>query len=167
VLAFEPDPYNFRALEYNVRRSGCRSVALHRSGLAEAPRRAIFHLSRGTIGSSLARRTDTIGARKIELTTVDAELRGHRVAALLVKLNVESSEPLVLDGMRETFDRVRQITMFIELDPAKLRTWGADPRQLVERLEELGFRVSTIRLADQSLVPVEADRKGHLYCERP
>ena len=166
VLAFEPDPYNFAALAANVRRLGRGNVALHRKALGDACGVAEFHLSRATIGSSLVRRGDAAQVARVEVTTIDDELRDENPPALLVKLNVESAEPLVLDGMRETLDRIADVTMFVEIDPAGLRNAGFEPAELVARLESLGFRVSSIHLPDQSLRPVDPGRKGHVYCER-
>lgn len=166
VIAFEPDPYNFTALAYNVRRQGARNVTLRPKALAETPRRATFHLSRGTIGSALRPRVDTEGHLPTDVTSIDAELTGEPPDELLVKLNVEGAEPLVLDGMRETLARVQRIAMFVELDPLGLRSAGFEPEAFVAKLDGLGFRVSAIRLSDQSLGPPAPSRKGHLFCER-
>ncbi len=50
--------------------------------------------------------------------------------------------------MRETIAHVDDLTMFVELDPSGLRDGGFDPERLVARLDDLGFDVYAIRLAD-------------------
>jgi FkbM family methyltransferase len=169
VLAFEPDPYNFAALEHNTRSVGTGNVELHSKAIAEAPQWASFHLSSGTIGSSLRRRGDTAAVQDVEVTSIDAELSGLEVQALVIKLNIESAEPRALDGMRETLARIANVTMFVEVDPSGLREIGVEPEELVAQIERLGFQVFVIRLHDQSLVRADGSTplvKGHIYCAR-
>lgn len=164
VLAFEPDPYNFRALEANT--GGLANVTLSRSALAERRREAAFHRSSGTIGSSLLARDTSIGVETVAVTSIDDELEGREVASLLVKLNVEGAEPLVLEGARRTLDRVADATLFVEAAPDHL---GEDAPRIVGQIEELGFEVFRIRLRDQALAqirPGEPLEKGHLFARR-
>jgi FkbM family methyltransferase len=169
VFAFEPDPYNHRALAHNVRALGLPNVGLDRRALADSAGSATFHLSRGTIGSSLRPRDDTSAVATVETTTIDATLADANPPALVVKLNVEGAEPRILEGMRETNERVSDLTMFVEIDPIGLRLAGSSAEELVERLELLGFDVYTIRLADQTLTRVDRATplaKGYLMCVR-
>lgn len=168
VLAFEPDPYNFAALTYNVERFAEDNVSLQERVLGEGRRQATFHLSGGTIGSSLRPRQDTIAVRAVDVTSVDAEL-GEAPEALVVKLNVEGAEALALDGMRETLARTEDVAMFVEVDPEGLAQVGMHPAELVERIEGHGFEVFSIRLSDQSLVRIDSSarlEKGHVFCSR-
>lgn len=168
VLAFEPDPYNFAALTYNVRRLADENVSLHERVLGESRRQATFHVSSGTIGSALRPRGDTIAVRTVEVTSVDAEL-GEVPEALVVKLNVEGAEALALDGMRATLAQTEDVAMFVEVDPEGLAQVGMQPAELLERIEAFGFDVFSIRLSDQSLVRVDSSsklEKGHVFCSR-
>jgi FkbM family methyltransferase len=170
VLAFEPDPYNFRALAYNAHRLAPGRVSLSRKALAAVVGSAPFHVSGGTIGSSLFRRGDTRGVAAVETTTLDAALADHDLrGGLLVKLNVEGAEPLVLAGMRETLARAEDVTLFVEVSPPLLAAAGSDAETLVRHLERGHFRVSWIDVSRRTTVPVErADltRRCHLYCMR-
>jgi FkbM family methyltransferase len=168
VLAFEPDPYNLAALEVNVRRAGGQARVVPKA-LGAEPGEASFHISRGTIGSSLVARGDTASVRTVEVTSVDAELARENPRALLVKLNVEGAEPRVLAGMRRTLARVQEVTMFVEVNPPGLREAGTEPEELLAELVLLGFDVSAVDLATQTLTAIDPSRplsKGHLHCER-
>jgi FkbM family methyltransferase len=169
VLAFEPDPYNFRALAYNTRRLA-PEVRLSRKALAGTAGRVAFHLSSSTIGSSLFRRGDTRRVVDVETTTLDRELADLDLSGgLLAKLNVEGAEPLVLAGMRETLARVENVTLFLEVSPTLLAAAGTDITALVRDLERDRVRVFWIDVARRTIIPVErADisRRGHLYCVR-
>ncbi len=164
VLAFEPDPYNLRALEANAR--GLANVVLSSKALAEGPGEATFHRSSGTIGSSLLARDSSIGADTAQLTSIDDELAGAELRSLVIKLNVEGAEPRVLAGARETLARCEDATLFVEVSPDLL---GEQTDELVPQLVKLGFDVFRITLADQSLrriLPGEPPAKGHLLAKR-
>jgi FkbM family methyltransferase len=164
VLAFEPDPYNRRALDANVR--GLPNVIVSAKALAEGPGEATFHRSSGTIGSSLLARDSTIGVETAQLTSIDNEVAGSELRSLLIKLNVEGAEPRVLEGARETLSRCEQTTLFVEISPDLL---GDQAGELVPQLMDLGFDVFRISLADQSLQrvrPGEPVAKGHLLARR-
>lgn len=165
VLAFEPDPYNLRALEVNTR--GLANVLLSSKALAEGPGEATFHRSSGTIGSSLLVRDTEIGAETAQLTSIDEELAGAQLRSLVIKLNVEGAEPRVLEGARKTLARCDDATLFVEISPDLL---GERAAELVPQLVELGFDVFRINLTDQSLrriLPGEPPEKGHLLARRP
>jgi FkbM family methyltransferase len=170
VIAFEPDPYNRAALEANVRRAAATNVEIAAEGLADAPGRATFHQSLGTISSSIAERTDRGPSRTIdvELTSIDSELP-RAPSSLLVKLNVEGAEPLVLSGMRRTLAECGEIVLFVEMNPEALRAAGSGPAELVAELEGYGFEVHGIDPVDESLRPLPPPAqisKGHLYCRK-
>jgi FkbM family methyltransferase len=162
VVAFEPDPYNLRALERNLDGTGARIVA---KALGDGPGQHAFYLSRSTIGSSFARRTRDDLETIVEVTSLDEEFRGVELDALLVRLNIEGAEPLALEGMHETLGRCSDVVMFVEINPGVL----ASPRKLVERLTDLSFDLWSIDLPNQALVPLEPSgplAKGHLFASR-
>ena len=162
VLAFEPDPYNLRALEHNLAGTHARIVP---KALGDKPGRCAFYRSRVTIGSSLVRRDPTDVETSVEMTSLDHELAGAELESLLVKLNIEGGEPLALEGMLETLRRCRDVTMFVELNPPVL----ARPQELVDRLFELGFDISWIDCPTQTLVALDPSAplgKGHLFASR-
>lgn len=166
VVAFEPDRYNLRALQLNVRRAGIANIVVVPKALSNAPGTSTFYEASSTIGSSLHPRPDS-RRQTVETTSVDAELRGRAVAELVVKLNVEGAESDALDGMRETIDRAAEVTMFIEANPPLLDASGTDVAALIAGLESDGFEVFYVDLPTQE--PVVLPRplpKGHLLAAR-
>jgi len=171
VLAFEPDPYNFAALKYNVEAARFHNVRLIPKALSRSIGRATFQQSMGTISSSLLARQDSGPFRRteVEATTLDHELAGSQLPQLLVKLDVEGSEPLALEGMRETLVRTPTVTLFVEINPSALGYLGYDAEKLVDHLRELGFTVSFIddRRGELTQVPLGASPpKGNLLCRK-
>jgi FkbM family methyltransferase len=165
VLAFEPDPYNRRALAHNVQRLGAGNVTLLGKALADRVGRASFYRSRTTIGSSLMRRDGGDEEIEVETTTLDAELGGAVPSPLVVRLNIEGAEPLALEGMRETLAATADVTLFAEIHPQLQR----DPAAFVARLRDLGFEVGWIdreRRSVEPLDPAAPPRKGHILARR-
>jgi hypothetical protein len=118
-----------------------------------------------TIGSSFARRDAADLETTVEVTSLDEELGGADLQALLVTLNIEGAELLALEGMRETLGRCPEVTMFVEVNPLVL----VRPRELVERLGDLSFDLWCIDRVTQGLVPLDPSgplEKGHLFASR-
>ena len=162
VVAFEPDPYNLRALEHNLAGTGARIVP---KALGDRPGRRAFYCSRVTIGSSFTRREPDDLQTTVEVTSLDEELAGVELEALLVRLNIEGAELLALEGMQETLAWCPDVTIFAEVNPAVLPR----PRDLVDQLHELGFHLAWIDLSDQSLTPLDPSGplgKGHIFASR-
>jgi FkbM family methyltransferase len=166
VIAFEPDPYNFAALAYNVRRAGAANVRIVHCALGDARRPTTFHVSLSSTGSSLARRDSTDVATTAQMTSLDEELRGESLDSLLVKLNIEGSEPLALAGMRETLARASRVVLFVEVAADLLD----DPRALLRTLLAQGLAVYSIDHSTQSVRPIDPDAelvKAQLLALRP
>ena len=146
VVAIEPDPYNTRALEANVRREGCANVRIVRKALADTQGRARFQQSLGTISSSFEAREGRGPFRELELdvTSVDAELDGAELDALVVKLDVEGAEPRALAGMTATIARAASVALFLEVNPSALAASGSDEASLLAQVDALGLEATRI-----------------------
>ena len=146
VLAIEADPYNLRALEPNIRRAGCANVTIVGKAVADAPGRARFQQSLGTISSSFEMRAGRGPFRQldIEVTSIDAELKDVDVDALVVKLDVEGAEPRALIGARETIARASSVALFLEVNPSALAASGSDEATLLAQVDALGLEATTI-----------------------
>lgn len=159
VLAFEPDPYNFRALRANA--AGLPNAILVEKALSDSVGSTTFYVTPSTIGSSLIAREGG-EARQVETTTIDAELAGRNVRSLLLKLNIEGAELRALEGARETLARAAAVTVFVEVNPAFAESAGIEAW-----LTASGFDVAFIDLASQRVVALPTPRrKGHLLAKR-
>jgi FkbM family methyltransferase len=173
VLAVEPDPYNYAALQLNVRRAGADGVALLPRAVADSRGEATFQQNLGTIGSSLVERRDVGPVRAITVatTTLDHELAALAPAPvrLVVKLDVEGAEAAALRGLRETAELVDDLIVFCEVNPAALRDAGSGLDEVLGELARLGLEAAWLDEAARDLGPVRAGdepRKGNLLATR-
>ena len=139
-------PYNVRALEPNVRRAGCANVTIVGKAVADAPGRAPFQQSLGTISSSFEARADRGPFRQldVEVTSIDAELKDVDIDAIVVKLDVEGAETRALVGTRETIARAGSVALFLELNPSALAASGSNETTLLAQVDALGLEATTI-----------------------
>jgi FkbM family methyltransferase len=166
IIALEPDRYNLAALRVNVERLGAPNVEVVAEALADGAGTARFYETRSTIGSSLMARDDA-GVSMIRTTSIDLLLRGRKVDALLVKLNIEGAEPLALAGMRDVLSRIERVAMLIEVNPSLLAAAGEDVAALVAGLRAEGFAVEYVDLPSQTGVRLpDPIPKGHLLARR-
>lgn len=171
VLAFEPDPFNYYTLCYNVENNQCETIIPYQVALSDSCGELVFHRGQSSLSGSLVNRRDVDRAEQVlvKTTTLDQELVGQAVNSLLIKLDLEGAEPSALLGMKETFQRVSQIAMIIEVNPSALQSGGSSPQILVELIKSFGFSVQYINEEKQTLVPLDSLTqldKGNLYCTK-
>ena len=170
LISIEADPYNFRALEINLRRNECRNAHTHCAAIWDTEGERVFFVSRGTIGSSLAVRPEVGKAKAIHSRTVslDVVTRDLASAPIVVKLDVEGAEIEALRGMTALLGRVPRAVILVEVNPGVQAEAGHSDSALIGALRALGFAVSFVDEAGHRLIDVgeHSPRKGMLYCTR-
>lgn len=172
VFAFEPDSYNFRALVFNIKKNNHSNVIPIQKALFNSSGDRFFYESRGTISGALAYREgceQTHQGVYVQVTTLDDELRDLATDSILIKLDIEGSEPLALQGMSNILREIRSVVLIAELNPHALHHAGLSPKDLIVGLERCGFQVYAVDEVGNKLSPVvntTALKKGNLYCIR-
>jgi FkbM family methyltransferase len=157
VIAFEPDPYNLRALEFNVRSAALANVRVIAAALSDELGTSPFHVSSGTIGSSIAKKTyidDYRSTLEVRTSTIDHHLGDLPLPALLVKLDVEGAEPLAIRGAQRALQRCSDGRVILEHNPSALRDDGAAMAGALRLLRSLGFSVQAIDEGASRLHPL-------------
>jgi FkbM family methyltransferase len=131
IVAFEPDPDNFSALQSAVH--GDSRIVLQ--PYATDAQRKIVHFS---VGGTSARISST-GTCEIQAITLDEALDG--IAPTYMKFDIEGSEPDALEGGRETIARHRP-KMAVCLYHAPDHLWSI-PLRLSELLPDSRFTIRT------------------------
>lgn len=170
VVAFEPDPYNFRALVANVRLNR-REAVVHpqRVALAVAPGRAVFYGSSSSVSGSLVHRADVPDRQPYptETVTLAEVLAGREAPVTVIKLDLEGGELMALQGAGRALD-ARPCVLFVEVNPRALRDAGTTADALLDLLADLGFAAHYVDEAARTLRRVVRGPvpKGNLYCTR-
>jgi FkbM family methyltransferase len=174
LLALEPDPANFVALQKNLATCDATRVELRRSALADRTGLASFHVSSGTISSSLFRRPAVRTrwrAVEVPVTTIDDAVKTvPHPGVLVAKLDLEGAEVLALNGMKRTVVSAAAATLLVEMNPEALADAGHRPTDLLDALRGLGLSVALIDERSRSLQSVaelNSPTKGNLYCVKP
>lgn len=168
VVAFEPQPENFRKLRRNLERNGVENVSAFALGLgASRERRTIFMLPGMTTTASMATDADTpfrlrAGEGRIEaLDELIEELNLPRPDFL--KMDVEGMEGEALRGARRTLRRWRP-DLLIEVHGADGPQKRANLERIVAALAGLRYRMRHLESA-RAIVPGAAavSASGHLF----
>ncbi len=149
VFAFEPDPENFAVLSTNLQANQITNVRPIPQAVSNVSGTATLHLSpisgRHSLNAHAAgwkMKSQGRGAIVVPTTTLEEFFAREVVCPRLVKLDVEGSEPLVVEGMTALLERSPELVLISEFAPQYLETCTA--QEFLARLGRLGFEFSAI-----------------------
>lgn len=150
IVAFEPDPDNYRILLRNINVNGLTNVNAHQLALSSKSGSALLYQSSDNRGglSLQHENTDEYGPQ-MDPVAVKTAVGDNFFADLdkpisLVKIDVEGAEPLVLLGMEKTLQKNPTIAVIFEFWPRYVRNFNIDPLEFLTKLEKDGFHLATI-----------------------
>ena len=173
VVAFEPGPRNFAALQRRIEINGLGNVMVFQVGVSESDGDAVLVAKKGRAATgSIQREIQESYIRSEHFESVDI-----RVATLdscvvdcglpppdFIKIDTEGCEVGVLAGSKLTLERHRP-DLFIEVHGASEEAKHANAHELLETLRSRGY---AIRHVESGLEVTEDDcshaKEGHLYC---
>lgn len=148
VLAFEPNPKNFRLLQANARLNQFEQLACMPLAVSDAARSASLYLSPSDMSASLEQDFDPAHGTAVEVTTtsLDAYLaKSPLPGRLVIKVDVEGHEPAFFKGAEQTIARRKpEIITEVTLHPESLP---------LSFLKNIGYRF--YHITDQGLLPSE------------
>jgi FkbM family methyltransferase len=146
VLAFEPDPELFGAMESNCRRNRARNVELFNFALGAKP--AEMTLCRSPFNAGDNRLSETVfmdwhNDVPVKMSTLD-ELVGC-LHVDFIKIDVQGWEFEVLKGMKDILRSNPRVRIYFEYWAYGLRKSGADPMEMFSYLEAASFQLHEFR----------------------
>ncbi|MBA5865470.1 MAG: FkbM family methyltransferase [Nitrospira sp. CR1.3] len=164
IHAFEPFPPNADRLRTNIRLNGLeRHIHVHPVGLSDSSGVGKMMIRADNSGAATLAVTEeaAVGARNIELTTLDAFCERHGIAKVdFIKVDVEGFEEKMVSGGTKTIERFAP-NMLIEFDPPKLTRAGSSVDRLAAQLRQLRYG---LWVAERDrLVPLKDLPRGQDY----
>jgi FkbM family methyltransferase len=143
VVAFEPEPRNFRYLVENIHLNNYSQVEAHQMAVSDAGGSTVLYLDEEDSGGHSLRKAAgcVAGVVSVQVDCValdDFMAQGDRVD--VVKMDVEGYEPRALRGMQQLVAENARMVLLIEFFPRLIREAGSSPEDFVSELADaLGF----------------------------
>jgi FkbM family methyltransferase len=145
VFAFEPDPLNFRFLEFNT--LACKNVERAQIAVSDNAKPALLHLNvTSGAGNSLVSQTHSVESVPVSCVSLDDFFENHGNPQVdLIKIDVEGAEVKVLQGMKQTISRLPVLQIIVEHCPKNLQNAGIKSDAVYAALKALDLGVAAIR----------------------
>ena len=148
VLAFEPEPANFRMLLANLLLNNCGNVQARPQALADGCGTGLLHLSAENAGDH--RLAPAPGRRSVEVETIDLDTALGGAPLDFIKIDTQGAEPRILAGMSATLSANRErLGCLMEFAPGLLELAGISLDRYAAQLAALDARVFAIAKPDR------------------
>jgi FkbM family methyltransferase len=139
VYAFEPDPRNFLILKHRTRK--LKNVIIERSAVGNKKSKVKFYLDKFMGMSTIYKDAGAspITCLEIDMVSLDDYFKGFKGDIALIKMDVQGSEPLVLNGMKDLIKKVK--VLIFEFWPLGIKAAGFDPFSFIERMISNNFEL--------------------------
>jgi FkbM family methyltransferase len=139
VYAFEPDPRNFLILKHRTRK--LKNVIIERSAVGNKKSKVKFYLDKFLGMSTIYKDASAypITCLEVDMVSLDDYFQDLKGDIALIKMDVQGSEPLVLDGMKNLIKKVK--VLIFEFWPLGIKAAGFEPFSLIERLISNNFKL--------------------------
>ena len=168
IVAFEPAPSTFQALQSNVSDAQAANIECHRLAISEREGVAHFEmLEHARANSSLSASPWSLGNRGIEVpcTTLDRFAAIHEIASIaLLKVDVEGFEAAVFRGGSTLLRERRARVIYFEICPRLAEAAGYRPSDAAEILARHGYSLHRISKRG-CLEPSRVENIGQLALE--
>ena len=137
IVALEPEPALFGALDRNCRLNAAANVTRLRMAAGETRSQGVLHCSRFNSGDN--RLTDSVNGPTVpvEIVPLDELLPTEQVG--FIKIDVQGYEMNVVKGMKAIMDRSPALKVFFEYWPSGLSYAGCAPGELLDFFTDRRF----------------------------
>jgi FkbM family methyltransferase len=164
VISFEPSPQNLKMINLSLKENSFSNVIVVNAAVSDFVGKSILHLSpyynsehslfNYHYSSGYVNNTDKI---VIDVTTVDKTLENFADYTVnLIKMDIEGSESKALNGMQQVFEKNEHLVLITEFWPRGFENAKSDPKDFLEKLEKIGFKIHHIDEAKGQVYSVTA-----------
>ncbi len=165
TISVEPVLENFEILKKNLEGNGfcspLRRLAQAAVGRAIGEIELFKSAASDNCGVFEHPNAPSVGKFKIPITTIDKILCEDDSHSVFIKIDTEGNELDVLKGMEKTFEKYRDLSLLVEMNPKMLKLAGTNCKKVTEYLASKGFNVYGIDDKGSKYYPLEDD--ANLY----
>jgi len=178
VFAFEPDPKNYELLIKNIQANKCTNISPIKKAVSNYDGKTFLFLSDENIGDHRIFDANIFPGdeirNKIEIESIRLDsffLPEQEID--LIKMDIQGSEMLALEGMNQILSRNHKIFLFTEFWPIAIEKSGRSPKEYLEKLHQLGFKIYSLNKNEKiTISSYDFDEKNYgskfinLICEK-
>lgn len=141
VISIEPVKENYNILKKNIHLNKLKNCELYNIAASDKKEIKIFNVTEASDSAGFYLHPNTKTKEKINIQTINIDeiLKGKKVD--FIKIDVEGHEIKVLNGLKETLKKNKNIILLVEFNPQCLENGGFKPDDLLEKIEKLGFEI--------------------------
>lgn len=159
VFAFEPELENFRLLEKNVLLNKYSNVILENVALSNKNGTAKLYLSEERNGMHRIYPSHFCQEKylEVDMISLDDYFKNKTLNKEIsfIKIDVEGSEFGVLQGMKNLLEKNKHLKILIEFNPSGIKEFGANPKDVLNLLQQYGFKIYIVDTRKNELVLIE------------
>lgn len=155
VYAFEPDPYNFALLKKNVEMNRYKNVILIQKAVSNKKEKARLYMNKENKGDSrIFNSHDGSNSIEIESIRLDDYFKDHDVKIDFIKMDIEGSEGVLLEGMPNLLKKNKKIKIVTEFWPYGLEMSGTKSKDYIKSLTNHGFTLYSLNEQKKRIEPI-------------
>jgi len=150
VITFEPNPYARRWIKHNIELNNKTNISVMPVAIGASKGSARLHIQKGTCtwNTSLFKNAFSDGYETeeitVDITTIDDYVRESGIIPKLIKIDIEGSEFLALQGAFSTIATHRP-ALILEFNPVSAKAANVVIKDIVARLHDYGYDLTVLR----------------------
>ena len=144
VIAFEPEPKNFKILKKNIEINNYDNVIVEQKIVSEKYGKMKLYVSNSDIvGHRIHQMGNLENFVEVESITLDDYMKKLNLDEKVnfIKIDVEGAEPKVLDGSKKILEKNEYLKIFTEFNREVVKNYGIDPKKMIDLLYREGFKI--------------------------
>jgi FkbM family methyltransferase len=157
VIAYEPDPINLALLKTNVAMNALPQVQIFPYALYDKNEEGKLYLSDDNFGDHRVYASPQQRESRAITLVHGGEHVGKQTQHIdFLKIDTQGAEFFVVNGLKELIHANRNhLRMILEFCPYGIRHSGADGKQLLDVLDDIGMKYYIIDQIEHRLIPAE------------
>lgn len=144
VFAFEPESKNFEILKKNIEINNYQNIVAEqkivsdKSGIVK-----LFIAEHGIVGHRINQQKSSQKFIEVESIILDNYIKKLNLDNKInfIKIDVEGSEPKVLEGAKEIMQKSNQLKIFTEFNREAVEEYGIEPKEMIDLFYRNGFKI--------------------------